>query len=160
MSRPGSHRSRTINDLAALGIGSERIRFVDFQPLDQYLRTYHEIDIGLDTFHYNGHTTSLDSYWMGVPVVTLVGNTAVGRAGSSHLSNLGLGDLAARDAETYVKIAVDLASDLPRLAGLRSELRDRMRRSSLMNAAQFAGGIESAYRQMWRNWCTDQPQLA
>ena len=63
------------------------------QPRPQYLELYHGIDVGLDTFPYNGHTTSLDSFWMGVPVVTLVGQTVVGRAGLSQLTNLGLPEL-------------------------------------------------------------------
>lgn len=152
MSRPGSHRQRTLNAFAKCEISSGRLRFVDFQPLEDYLQTYHEIDIGLDTFPYNGHTTSLDSYWMGVPVVTLKGGTVVGRAGYSHLSNLGLADLVANNPEKFVATAVKLASDMGRLATSRNELRDRMRASPLMNAEGFARGIEGAYRQMWRKW--------
>ena len=79
------------------------------QPREQYLELYHEIDLGLDTFPYNGHTTSLDAFWMGVPVVTLAGQTVVGRAGVCQLSNLGLPELIARGTEQFVQIAVELA---------------------------------------------------
>jgi predicted O-linked N-acetylglucosamine transferase (SPINDLY family) len=90
---------------------------------------------------------------MGVPVITLAGQTVVGRAGLSQLSNLGLPELIARTPEQYVQIATDLAKDLPRLAELRRTLRARMQASPLMDAPRFARNVEAAYRQMWRNWC-------
>jgi predicted O-linked N-acetylglucosamine transferase (SPINDLY family) len=155
IARPGSHRRRTIEFLLNEGITPGRIEFVDYQPLDRYLRTYDRIDIGLDTFPYNGHTTSLDSLWMGVPVVTLVGRTAVARAGWCQLSNLGLAELAAQDTEQFVRIASSLANDLPRLAEIRAGLRGRMQASPLMDGDRFTRNIEGAYRQMWRAWCSD-----
>ena len=154
LSRSGEHRRDTGDLLWGHGIDPSRLDFVDLQPRAQYLQAYHRIDVGLDSFPYNGHTTSLDSYWMGVPVVTLVGHTVVGRAGWSQLSNLGLTELAAHDDEQFVRIATDLAADLPKLASLRSTLRARMRSSPLMDAKAFARGIEDAYRWMWRKWCT------
>ena len=104
----------------------DRVTFVAHQPRPQYLEYYHGIDIGLDTVPYNGHTTSLDSFWMGVPVVTLVGPTVVGRAGLCQLMNLGLPELIASSPEQYVRIAAELAHDLPRLSRLLSRPRDRM----------------------------------
>src|SRR6185437_3637656 len=95
LSRSGEHRKRPLELLASQGVERARVQFVDLQPREQYLRTYHRIDIALDTFPYNGHTTSLDALWMGVPVVTLAGQSAVSRAGLSQLSNLGLGELVA-----------------------------------------------------------------
>jgi predicted O-linked N-acetylglucosamine transferase (SPINDLY family) len=117
---------------------------------------YQRLDIALDTFPYNGHTSSLEALWMGVPVVSLVGETPVSRAGLSQLSNLGLPELVAHSESEYVHIAECLASDLSRLAELRSTLRDRMRGSVLMDAPRFARQIEKAYREMWRAWCSDQ----
>ena len=149
----GSVRERTLDLFRQAGLTADQIDFADHQPRENYLALYGRIDVGLDTFPYNGHTTSLDSYWMGVPVVTLVGPTPVSRAGWSQLSNLGLTELAAETPDDYVRIAAKLASDLPRLAALRDGLRERMRRSPLMDGAQFACGIESAYRTMWRRWC-------
>src|SRR5262249_50689492 len=111
------------------------------------------IDISLDTLPANGHTTSLDSLWMGVPVVTLVGQTAVGRAGLSQLSNLRLTELVAESPDAFVQIAARLASDLDRLSQLRAALRDFLERSPLMDAPRFARNLESAYRQMWQRWC-------
>ena len=131
----------------------QRVDFVPFQPRADYLRTYHQIDLGLDTFPYNGHTTSLDSLWMGVPVVTRVGATAVGRGGLSQLVNLRLDELAAYSDEEFVRIAVELATDRTRLANLRQGLRSRMEQSPLMDGARFARNVEAAYRKMWREWC-------
>jgi predicted O-linked N-acetylglucosamine transferase (SPINDLY family) len=113
------------------------------------MELYQQIDIGLDTAPYNGHTTSLDSYFMGVPVVTLVGRTVVGRAGLSQLTNLRMPELIARTDEEYLHITRDLACDLGRLAGIRAALRGRMQASPLMDGAAFARGLEAAYREMW-----------
>jgi predicted O-linked N-acetylglucosamine transferase (SPINDLY family) len=151
--QPGSHRQRTVDRLSQDGIDPGRIEFVGHLPRRRYLELYHRIDLGLDSFPYNGHSTSLDSFWMGVPVVTLVGQRAVARAGWCQLSNLKLTELAADTPEQFVRIAVELALDLPRLAALRSTLRQRMERSPLMDAPKFARSIEASYRQMWRAWC-------
>jgi len=149
----GSHRQSLLDLLQRQGIHPDRIELIAHRARPQYLELYHRIDIGLDTFPYNGHTTSLDSFWMGVPVITFVGQTVVGRAGLSQLTNLGLPELIAQTPEQYVQIAADLAGDLPRLAELRRTLRARMEASPLMDAPRFARNIEAAYRQMWRNYC-------
>jgi predicted O-linked N-acetylglucosamine transferase (SPINDLY family) len=155
----GSHRQQTLAFLNEQGIDMRRVDFFPFQPRRQYLELYHLVDLGLDTFPYNGHTTTLDSHWMGVPVVTLVGQTPVSRAGWCQLSNLGLTELAGYSPEQFVRIASDLAGDLPRLSSLRSSLRQRMAQSPLMDAPRFARDIEAAYRRMWRTWCQG-PSLA
>lgn len=152
VARQGAHRARTRDLLAAAGVGADRVEFLDYQPRVGYLKSYDRVDVGLDTLPYNGHTTSLDSFWMGVPVVTLVGETAVGRAGLCQLSNMGMTELAARTPDDFVRIAVDLATDLPRLARIRAGLRSRMEDSPLMDAKKFTRDIEAAYRQMWQNW--------
>jgi predicted O-linked N-acetylglucosamine transferase (SPINDLY family) len=146
----GSARQRVLEKMKGQGIDAARIEFVDHQPRRQYLETYSRVDIALDTFPYNGHMTSLDGFWMGVPVVTLIGQTAVGRAGWSQLSNLGLAELAAREPVEFVKIASDLGCDLPRLSCLRATLRQRMQASPLMDAAGFARAVEGAYEKAWR----------
>lgn len=149
----GSHRAEISDQLAAHGVSRDRVAFVPVRPRLQHLQRYHVIDLGLDTIPYNGHTTSLDSFWMGVPVVTLVGPTVVGRAGFSQLMNLGLPDLIAHTPEELGEITAKLADDLPRLSGLRATLRRRMQESPLMDAPRFARGVEAAYREMWRRWC-------
>jgi protein O-GlcNAc transferase len=156
----GSHRQAATEVLAREGVAGDRIEFVPRRSRRDYMKLYQRIDIALDSMPYNGHTTSLDSFWMGVPVVTQVGRTAVGRAGWCQLSNLGLAELAARTPEEFVRIAVAWAADLPRLSQLRSTLRQRMEASPLMDAPRFARNMEAAYRGMWRTWCATACQPA
>lgn len=149
----GRQRLRVLDVLEGEGVDASRVEFVDQRPRLDYLRAYHSIDIGLDTLPYNGHTTSLDAFWMGVPVVTLVGNTIVGRAGLSQLMNLGLPELVTRTPGDFIHAASTLAADLPRLAQLRGGLRERMRTSPLGDGPRFAANIEAAYRAIWQKWC-------
>jgi len=149
----GQHRQRTCAVLEQEGVAPERVEFAEPGSRRAYLELYHRLDVVLDPFPYNGHMTSLDALWMGVPVVSLAGQTPLARGGLSILTNLGLPELVAESEEEYVAIAARLASDLPRLAELRQTLRARMEASVLMDAERFARGIEGAYRAMWRQWC-------
>ena len=96
---------------------------------------------------------------MGVPVVSLAGETRVSRAGLSQLTNLGRPELIAHSENDYVSIASELASDFPRLAQLRATMRHRMENSVLMDALRFARNIEAAYRSMWERWCANPSSL-
>jgi predicted O-linked N-acetylglucosamine transferase (SPINDLY family) len=148
------------NALRLLEVDSGRVEFVSRQSRQDYLRTYHRIDLTLDPFPYNGHVTSLESLWMGVPVITLIGQTPVGRGGLSLLSNLGMRDFVASDESEFVRIAADAGGDLPGLARLRPELRGRMEKSPLMDGRSFARSVEAAYRMAWATYCAgagDQP---
>jgi predicted O-linked N-acetylglucosamine transferase (SPINDLY family) len=145
----GRHGLRLSQRLAAHGIVQDRVAFVPFRARADYLRSYHDIDLGLDTFPYNGHTTSLDSLWMGVPTVSRVGETCVGRGGLSQLFQLGLHELAADTDQAFIATAVALGEDLPRLAQLRQQLRSRLERSPLMDAPRFARHMEAIYRRLW-----------
>jgi protein O-GlcNAc transferase len=152
----GSVRRRTLDVLERQGVNPDKVTFVARQPRPRYLELHHRIDIGLDTFPYNGHTTSLDAFWQGVPVVSLVGDTPVARAGLSLLTNLGLQELVAERPDQFVSIAAALAGDVPRLCELRATLRDRLRASPLSDGQRFARAVEAAYREMWRRWCKKQ----
>ncbi len=121
------------------------------------MKYYQRIDVCLDALPYNGHTTSLDSFWMGVPVVTLVGKTIVGRAGLCQALNLKLPELIAQTPEQFVAAAARISEDLSALAELRAGLRARMERSPLMDAERFAGNLEACYRDAWRRWCERAP---
>jgi predicted O-linked N-acetylglucosamine transferase (SPINDLY family) len=149
----GSHRQRVQAWLEREGIESKRLRFAAKRPLAAYLCIYNEIDIALDTLPYGGGTTTCDALWMGVPTVSMVGKTAVGRGGSTILSNVGLTELVADTQEGYLQIAVTLAQDLPRLETLRRGMRQRMQDSPLMDGPQFANNMEAAYLFMWQRWC-------
>jgi predicted O-linked N-acetylglucosamine transferase (SPINDLY family) len=137
--------------LRLLNVDHTRVVFIPFVPFKTYLRAYTHMDILLDPFPYAGGTTTCDAMWMGVPVVTLAGQTAVQRGGVSLLRNIGLPELVANDVDQYIAIATDLAQSPQRLAELRSTLRGRMESSVLMNAHGFVRDFESALRQIWHH---------
>jgi predicted O-linked N-acetylglucosamine transferase (SPINDLY family) len=149
----GSHRNELLDRFARHGIESHRIEFIGRLPLLDYMGRYRHVDIALDPFPFSGGTTTCDALWMGVPIITVCGNTAVGRGSASILHSAGLGDWVADTPEHYLQIAVEKAADLPALALLRSTLREQMLQSSLMDGARFAAGVESAYQYMWQAWC-------
>ena len=147
-------RQRLTDDFASHGIGGERLIFASRDTTHtEHLNRYNQIDIGLDPFPYNGVTTTFEAMWMGVPVVTLSGNSFYSRMGVSMLTNLRMADLIADTPEDYVKIAARLAGDLGRLKALRAGLRLRLANSLLTDANRFTRNLEKAYREMWANWC-------
>jgi protein O-GlcNAc transferase len=149
----GSARSELIAGLKSRGIEPTRIEPIDRLPRETYFAAYNRFDLCLDTFPYNGHTTTLDSLWMGVPPITMAGETAVSRGGLSLLSNMELAEFVARSPDQLVDIARRVASDFSLLAEVRGALRRRMQSSPLMDAPRFARNIESVYRRMWLAWC-------
>jgi predicted O-linked N-acetylglucosamine transferase (SPINDLY family) len=147
-------RRGMLRRFAARGIEPERLElFGKIPSLSGHLQLYDQIDVALDPFPYNGTTTTCEALWMGVPVVTLAGKTHAGRVGVSLLTSVGLTRLIAGDRKQYVNIAAELAVDLPALAELRGGLRQRVAQSPLTDAAGFARDVETAFRQMWREWC-------
>jgi protein O-GlcNAc transferase len=149
----GSPRRQVLRRFEERGINPDRIDFVNLLHLPEYLRRYQQMDIAFDPIPYTGHSTSLDAFWMGVPVVTLAGETVASRGGVSIASNLGLVELIAKTGRGYVEIAAGLSGDMAGLAKLRATLRERMRRSPLMDERRFTLDIERAYQEMWRTWC-------
>lgn len=154
----GGPRQLVAEVFAELGVDLSRVDFVDMQGRSDYLATYNRIDIALDTLPYNGHTTSLDAYWMGVPVVSLVGETVVGRAGLCLASNLDLNDWIARTPDEFVNIATTFAADQRGLETLRQGLRQRLQASPLMDAPRFTRDLEALYREAWHRWCASPPK--
>lgn len=139
---------------ADCGIAPERLVLQGPVPeLAEHLACYHEIDIALDVFPYNGTTTTCEALWMGVPVITLAGPTHVTRVGASLLKQVGLAELIAATPEDYIAIASRLAGEQERLRALRSGLRRRLEASSLRDETGFVRELESAYRKMWEHWC-------
>jgi predicted O-linked N-acetylglucosamine transferase (SPINDLY family) len=122
-------------------------------PYTRLLGNYSLLDVALDPFPYSGGLTTCESLWMGVPVVTLTGHTFCGRHSTSHLSNVGLEELVARDRSEYLDLATGLATDLPRLEAIRRSLRSRMTASPLCDGPRQTRNLEAAYRHMWRDWC-------
>lgn len=152
---PGHTRQRVLDILGRFGITTTRIDLIEKRPRAEYLQIYHSVDLCLDPLPFNGGATSIDACWMGVPVVTQVGRTVVGRMGWSILNNLGLPELAAFDDRAYIATASALANDLPRLSHLRSTLRGRMEASPLMDGKRFAEAMEAVYRQIYLEKISD-----
>jgi predicted O-linked N-acetylglucosamine transferase (SPINDLY family) len=148
-------RSRIAGALAARGIAAGRIEFAGSRGLDRSLALMGEADIALDSFPYNGQTTTCECLWMGVPVVTLAGGAHAGRVGAALLSRVGLPGWVAAGVADYVEIASRAAADLPALAVLRAGLRDRVAASSLADGPRICREIEDAYRWMWKCWCLE-----
>jgi predicted O-linked N-acetylglucosamine transferase (SPINDLY family) len=140
---------------AAHGIGREQLEIGFNSPPWDVLRG---IDIGLDCFPHNSGTTLFETLYMGIPYVTLAGRPSVGRLGSSILEGLGHPEWIAHSEEEYVEKAVALAADIPKLADLRAGLRQEMEASPLMDEVGFARKVETAYRAMWCQWCTQQKE--
>ncbi len=150
----GDHRDRLRPLFESHGIAADRVQLIARTATRaEFLDLFQRIDIALDPFPYNGGTTTCEALWMGIPVLTLPGSLIVSRIGLSILSAVGLPELAADSEDGYVGLAASLSGDLPRLAHLRSTLRERMKASPFMDAPRFARNVEKAYRQMWRDWC-------
>ncbi|KQW35705.1 tetratricopeptide repeat protein [Rhizobacter sp. Root404] len=144
-----SGREHALERLRRFGVDTDRVELVGPVPdRTAYLACHDHVDIVLDTFPYPGITTTCEALWMGVPTVTLAGGTLLSRQGASLLHCLELDDWVARDVEDYVDCAVRQAGDLPALARLRGELRERARRSPLFDTARFARDFEDAMHAM------------
>ncbi len=149
--RAGDERVRSA--FARGGIGPDRVTLLGRQSRDAYFQLYQGVDVCLDTFPFSGCNTTADALWMGVPVVTLAGPTCVSRQGVATLVHAGLGQLVTESAAAYVETAIGLARDISWLRELRSGLRERIKRSPLLDVPGFTHHLEEAYRWAWRQWC-------
>jgi predicted O-linked N-acetylglucosamine transferase (SPINDLY family) len=144
-------REAVENRLKVAGMDVDR---VIFHPRVEtgYHALFHNVDIALDPYPYNGGTTSIDTLSMGVPFVALNGQQAAARTGASILRVVGLSELVAEDQDSYVTIARDLATDRDRLRAIRNGMRERLMSSPLMDHAALAADVGSAFQAMWRTW--------
>jgi protein O-GlcNAc transferase len=136
------------------GVSDAQLEIVGWMNFREYFETFGRVDIGLDPFPWNGHTTTCHSLWMGVPVVSLAGRAALSRAGMSVMGNLGMGaEWVAQNPAAYLALAQSWAKNPNGLAEVRGNLRERMQRSPLLDAAGFTKGFEKILRDLWRQWC-------
>ena len=148
-----STRGRYLHLFADNGIAPERITMMPYAAsLEDHLKAYHQADIALDPFPYNGTITSCEALWMGIPMVTLCGNRHASRVGASILTRVGLPEFIAETEADYIQKAVRLAGDIERMKNIRASLRNRMQRSPLCDAQAFARTIESVYQEIWGKW--------
>lgn len=149
--------ARVLECFEARGIAASRVDLRRWAvERAEHLAAYSEIDIALDTFPYNGTTTTCEALWMGVPVVTLAGEAHMSRVGATLLGAAGLEDLVATSAEQYVGIATALAGDPARRQMLRSGMRQKLAASPLLDHEGFARELEQQLRAAWTLWCEAQ----
>ncbi|HSY26255.1 MAG TPA: tetratricopeptide repeat protein, partial [Burkholderiaceae bacterium] len=158
----GEMRMRLTRQFAELGIASDRITFYGKLPAQEFKRKLQEADITLDPFPVNGATTTCESLWLGVPVLTLVGAHFLSRAGLSVLSAARLPEFAAATPEDYIRTAISLADDLPRLAAIRAGMRERLLATPLLDQQRFTRSLEGIYRDVWRQYAAQHrsPQIS
>jgi len=149
----GDHGDTLIERFSNGGIDKSRIALLARQSFVGYFESYRQMDIALDPFPFGGGITTCDATWMGVPVVSLRGKTAVGRGSSSILSNIGMPGLIANSQEEYISIAKGLCSDLDGLAATRKGLREKFQQSPVMDGKRFAAEMGQLFRQAWVRHC-------
>lgn len=160
---PGSHlrlqcaemgdpaaRTGLLKRFAEQGIAPDRVELFGSQARHEYLAAHADVDIILDTFPHSGATTTCEALWMGVPTLTLPGETMLSRQTASVLTCIGLVDWVARDEDDYVRRAAAFAQDLPALARLRATLRDRAADTPLFDGRRFTVNLQNACRGMWK----------
>ncbi|HXC40110.1 MAG TPA: hypothetical protein VN667_14320 [Burkholderiales bacterium] len=155
-----TQQQRYIAWFAEEDIAKERLEFAGASVQKEYLASYGNIDIALDPFPYNGGSTSLDTMWMGVPIVTLTGRLPVQRCGAEVLTLVGSPDLVAETPDQYVEAAVFLSQAVSKIPGLRHNVRRALQNSSIMDEPGLARRVEDAFRDMWRTWCRTRSQAS
>lgn len=139
------------------GITLDRLSFHQRTHLGNYLELHQQIDVCLDTYPYTGGTTTMHALWMGVPTLTLAGDTVASRAGACILEHVGLGAFVATDDEDFVQKGIFLSNNIVQLAALRATMRQRLEQSPIGQPALIAAGLEQALRTMWQRWCAGLP---
>ena len=165
----GGIRWEVVTFFAQRNVAPERLAIFAKLPHSDFWGLHGEVDIALDPFPFGGGTTTCETLWLGVPLVTVTGSPQTtadnpntfparfaSRMGKAFLTNIGLPELVAETLPQYVDLAVQLAQDPPRLMQLRQSLHPRMAAAPLTDEARFVREMEDAYRAMWREWCVQQ----
>lgn len=146
-----------LHGLMAYGIDAQRIQFMPWMSMPDYMHKHHEVDILLDAFPFSGGGTSLNGLWQGVPIVSLTGESPQQRQGDMYLHHVGLSDWIASTEQEFVSIAVQKAQDLSSLSELRAQLRERLIASPLGSGGLSAQAICLGLRAAWQLWCANRP---
>ncbi|WP_277189314.1 tetratricopeptide repeat protein [Caballeronia sp. BR00000012568055] len=149
-------RKQFLDWFAAEGIDASRLAFRPRAGVPVYLQQHHQVDLCLDAFPYAGSTTTLNALWMGVPTVTIPGDTLASRGSACWLSHVGLSEFIARDRDDFVEKAIALSRDTVALNALRTSLRERCTQSAAFQPAKVAAGLSQALRTIWTRWCKGQ----
>lgn len=150
-------RHRVQELFQGLGLAPERLELRGHSPsLEEHLAGYHDVDIALDTFPYTGCTTTADALWMGVPVLTVAGESMVSRQAAAVLSGVGEGGWICADGAEMAARALELSQDRGRLRERRLQQRAKVATSPLLDHAGLARSLASSFRQWWRRWLEQQ----
>lgn len=148
-------RAELTRRFALQGIGAERLLLRGRTSTVEHLKALDSVSLALDPFPCNGGITTMETLWMGVPVVALLGRTTIGRIAAAVLTATGMADWVARDEDEYVRIALEFADDPGYLAMLRADMRRRLAASEAFDGRRYTRAVEDAYRSVWRNWCRE-----
>lgn len=144
-------QEKTKMRFAQYGVNPDRLILEGPSSRTEYLKKYHLIDIALDPFPFTGGTTSAETLWMGVPVLTLTGDRFIGRQGVGLMENAGLHAWVAKDKKSYIELAIQHSTAITELAKLRNGLRQQVLDSPVFDAKRFAAHFEQALWGMWRD---------
>jgi predicted O-linked N-acetylglucosamine transferase (SPINDLY family) len=146
-----SGKQRILDAFLAHGITDSRLDLRGSIPMDQYFSTHNEIDLLLDCFPWNSHTTAMHGLWMGVPTLTITGKHHAGRFGELILGGMQMNQFVSPDDEEFPRTAARLVADSGQLQLLRTSSRDKLNKSILCDHAGLASRFQQACRQMWDN---------
>ena len=139
-------------------VNPEQLELIGFMPFQSHLALYHRVDVALDTFPYNGTTTTCEALWMGVPVIALRGISHASRVGVSLLTSVGLESFIAGSVDEYIQKAIAFSRDLTMLSSIRSRLRETMRNSQMMDAKTLTRSLEQVYENIWASYKNQSPK--
>lgn len=154
---PDHMQPALLQRFAEHGVDAARLSFAPRTTMQEYLTLHHQVDICLDTFPYGGGTTSCHSLWMGVPTLTLAGETIPSRVGATLMGQLNLDQFIATSIEDFVEKGAYWDQHLDELAALRTGMRSRFLASPLSQPERIAAHLEKLLRTMWKRWCQDLP---
>ena len=144
---------KVLNVFEKFGVSNQRVSLLAWLPATmKHLEIYNQVDVALDTFPYNGTTTTCEALWMGVPVITMVGDRHASRVGASLMETVGLPSFIVKTPDDYVRKAVEIGQDIRLLKEIRCNLRQQITQSPLRDEKRMTGNVEDCYRQIWREW--------
>lgn len=152
-----SGRASIIQLFSDYGIGADRLEFIGYLPLQDYLAVHQRIDLIMDCFPWNGHTTTMNSLWMGVPTVTIEGQHHAGRFGHAIATHLGLAEFSVSNEQAFTRRVTELVAQPEHLAELRTGMRQRMLSSPLCDHQGLTSRIDASYHSMWQSWLAKTP---
>jgi len=141
-----------IREAEQRGVAGGRLVMAPLQPPEEHLARLQCADLFLDTIPYNAHTTCSDALWMGLPVITCVGDTFPSRVAGSLLTAMGVAELITYNLEDYYSLALTLALDREKRQGIRNKIISLRDTSALFDSERFTRNLETAYEKMWEEY--------